>query len=84
MDTTHGADELGLCSHAWVACQAGAWGRYIRFCLGYGHIWKIQTSNGRQKYSTKPITLSHEEILTNRFLRVNCGTLQMRIAVSRE
>jgi hypothetical protein len=21
------------------ACQAGAWGRYIGFCLGYGHIW---------------------------------------------
>jgi hypothetical protein len=21
-----------------LACQAGAWGRYIGFCLGYGHI----------------------------------------------
>ena len=30
------------------------------------------------------VTLSHDEILTNGFLRVNRGTLQMRIAVSRE
>jgi len=83
MGTTHGAEELGLCSHG-LACQAGAWGRYIGFCLGYGHIWKIQTSKGRQKYSARLITLSHDEILTNGFLRVNRGTLQMRIAVSRE
>ena len=38
MGTTHGANELGLCPHG-HACQAGAWGRYIGFCLGYGHIW---------------------------------------------
>jgi hypothetical protein len=38
MGTTHGAEELGLCSHG-LACRAGAWGRYIGFCLGYGHIW---------------------------------------------
>ena len=37
MGTAHGAEELGLCSHG-LACQAGAWGRYIGFCLGYGHI----------------------------------------------
>jgi hypothetical protein len=30
--TAHGAEELGLCPHGLV-CQAGAWGRYIRFCL---------------------------------------------------
>jgi hypothetical protein len=35
--TAHGAEELGLCPHG-LACQAGAWGLYIRFCLGYGHI----------------------------------------------
>jgi hypothetical protein len=38
MGTVHGADELGLCPHG-LACQAGAWGLYIGFCLGYGHIW---------------------------------------------
>jgi hypothetical protein len=38
MGTAHGADELGLCPHG-LACQAGASGRYIGFCLGYGHIW---------------------------------------------
>jgi hypothetical protein len=29
MGTTHGAEELGLCSHG-HACQAGAWGRNHR------------------------------------------------------
>jgi hypothetical protein len=38
MGTAHGAEELGLCPHG-LACQAGAWGRYIGFCPGYGHIW---------------------------------------------
>jgi hypothetical protein len=38
MGTAHGAEELGLCPHR-LACQAGPWGRYIGFCLGYGHIW---------------------------------------------
>jgi hypothetical protein len=37
MGTTHGAEELGLCSHG-LACHASAWGRYMGFCLGYGHI----------------------------------------------
>ena len=83
MDTAHGAEELGLCPHG-LACQAGAWGRYIGFCLGYGHIWKIQTSIGRQKYFAAPITLAHDEILTNGFSRLKRGTLEMRIAVSRE
>jgi hypothetical protein len=45
---------------------------------------KIQTSNGRQKYSAKPINLAHDKILTNGFLRVNRETLQMQIVVSRE
>jgi hypothetical protein len=35
MGTAHGAEGLGLCPHG-LACQAGAWGRYIGFCLGYG------------------------------------------------
>ena len=56
----------------------------IGFCLGYGHIWKIQTNNGLQKYSAKPITLAHDEILTNEFLHLKRETLEMRIAVSRE
>ena len=74
MGTAHGAEELGLCSHG-LACQADAWGRYIGFCLGYGHIWKIQTNNGRQKYAVRPITLSHDEILTKLFLHLKRGTL---------
>jgi hypothetical protein len=85
MGTAHGAEELGLCSHG-LACQAGAWGRYIGFCLGYGHILEfgeIQYWEGRQKYSARYITLAHDEILTNGFLRLKRGTLEMRIAVSR-
>ena len=39
MGTAHGAEELGLCPHG-LACHAGARGRYIGFCLGYGHIGK--------------------------------------------
>jgi hypothetical protein len=81
MGTTHGAKELGFCPHG-LACQAGAWGHYIGFCLGYGHMWKIQTSNGRQKYSARPITLSYDGILTNGLLPVKRGTLEMRIVVS--
>jgi hypothetical protein len=38
MGIAHGAEELGLCPH-WVAFEAGAWGRYMRFCLGFGDIW---------------------------------------------
>ena len=45
---------------------------------------KRLTSNGRQKYSARPITLAHDEISTNGFLHVKGGTLQMQIAVSRE
>ena len=83
MGTAHGAEELGLCPHG-LACQAGAWGRYIGFCLGYGHIWKTYYELDLEKYSAKPITLAHDEILTNGFLRLKRGTLEMRIAVSRE
>jgi hypothetical protein len=63
---------------------AGAWGRYIGFCLRYGNIWKIQYWKGLQNYSAGPITLDHDEILTSKFLHLKRGTLQMRIAVSRE
>ena len=83
MGTAHGAEELDLCPHG-LACQAGAWGRYIGFCLRYGHIWKIQYWEVRQKYSAKLITLAHDEILATTFLHINCGTLQMQIAVLRE
>jgi hypothetical protein len=83
MGTAHGAEELGLCPHG-LACHTGARGRYIVFCLGYGHIWKIQTNNDRQKYSATPITLAHDDILTNGFLYSKRETLEMRIAVSRE
>jgi hypothetical protein len=37
-----------------------------------------------KKYSARPITLSHDGNLTNGLLRVKRGTLEMRIAVSRE
>jgi hypothetical protein len=37
-----------------------------------------------EKYSAKPITWAHDEILTNEFLRLKRGTLEMQIAVSRE
>jgi hypothetical protein len=83
MGTAHGAEELGLCPHG-LACQAGPRGRYIGFCLGYGHIWKTYYKLDLEKYSLKPITLAHDEILTNGFLRLKRGTLEMRIAVSRE
>jgi hypothetical protein len=82
MGTAHGANELGLCPHG-LACQAGV-GPPHRFCLGYGHIWKIQTRYGRQKYSARPITLSRDGILTNGLLRVKRGMLEMQIAVLRE
>jgi hypothetical protein len=74
MGTAHGAEELGLCPHG-LACQAGPSGRYIGFCIGYGHIWKIQYWEGRQKYFAKPITLAHDVILTNGFLSLNRETL---------
>jgi hypothetical protein len=48
MGTAHGAEELvGLCwvcSHG-LACHAGAWGRYIGFCQGIGHIWRKTKSD---------------------------------------
>ena len=60
MGTAHGAEELGLCSHG-LACQAGALGRYIGLCLGYGHIWtKIKSDPAGKKYSAKPIALSYD------------------------
>jgi hypothetical protein len=37
-----------------------------------------------EKYSARPITLSHNGIFTNGLLRVKRGTLEMRIAVSHE
>jgi hypothetical protein len=83
MGTAHDAEELGLCSHG-LACQAGAWGHYIGFCLGYDHIWRNGSLKRPGKYSARPITLFHDEILTNVFLHLKRGTLQMRIAVLRE
>jgi hypothetical protein len=76
MGTTHGAEELGLCPHG-LAYQAGAWGRYVGFCLGYGHIWKTyyEFELDLEKYYAKPITLAHDEILTNQFLLLNRETL---------
>jgi hypothetical protein len=44
----------------------------------------ILTNNDRQNYSASPITLAHDDILTNGFLHLKRGTLEMRIAVSRE
>jgi hypothetical protein len=74
MGTAHGAEELGLCTHG-LACQAGAWGRYIGFCLGYGHIPILKISGFFDRLS---ITLAHDEILTNGFLRRKRGTKARR------
>jgi hypothetical protein len=60
MGTTHSAEELGLCFHG-LACQAGAWGRYIGFCLGYGHrLEKRLIKNTCKNIFAKPITLLHD------------------------
>ena len=83
MGTAHGTEELGLCPHG-LACHAGARGRYIGFCLGYGHIWKTYYELDLKKYSAKPITLAHDEILTKKILDIKRGKLEMRIVVSRE
>jgi hypothetical protein len=60
----------------------------IGLCLlGYGHIGQksnvIRPANIFCEAHTM-VTLSHDDMLTNRFLRVSCGTLQMRIVVSRD
>jgi hypothetical protein len=65
MGTAHGAEELGLCPHG-LACQAGAWGRYMGFCLGYGHIWGNPNKYWPAKYFPAPITLAHDEIFDKR------------------
>jgi hypothetical protein len=38
LGTAYSAEVLGLCPMG-LPALAGAWGRYIGFCLGYGHIW---------------------------------------------
>ena len=56
MGTTYGTKELGLCSNG-DACQAGAWGLYIGFCIGYilNLVWpyldKIKSDPAGKKYS---------------------------------
>jgi hypothetical protein len=85
MSAAHGAEELGLCSHG-LACLCRRLGRYIGVCLGYGHIrTKFKSDPAGKKYNARPITLSHDGILTKGFLRLKRlkrGTLQMRFAVS--
>ena len=83
MGTTHGAEELGLCFHG-LASQDDARGRHHRVMPRVWPNLEIQTNKGRQKYSARLVTFCHDEILTNVFLLLNCGTLQMRIAVSRD
>ena len=84
MGTAHGAEELGLCPHG-LACQAGAWGRYQGVLPRiWPYLEKKYYKLNLEKYSTRPITLSHDGIVTNGLLRVKRGTLEMRIAVSRE
>ena len=73
MGTANGADELGLCPHG-LACPAGAWGRYIGFCPGYGHIWtKFKSDPAGKKYSARPITLC-----MMKFLQSDFGVLSVR------
>jgi hypothetical protein len=83
MGTAYSAEELGLCTHG-HACRAGSWGRYIGFCLGYGHI-------GQKSKVIRPAKMFCEahnfvpcDFLTNGRLYVKRGTLEMRIAVLRE
>jgi hypothetical protein len=75
--TPYGMMALAIISLAIrFASQAGAWGRYIGFCLGYGHIWKTYYELDLEKYSARPITLAHDEILTNGILLLKRGTLR--------
>jgi hypothetical protein len=76
MGTAHGAEELDLCFHG-RACQAGAWDRYIGFCLGYGRI-------GQKSKLKRPAKMFCEAHNFVPFSRLNCGALEMQIAVSRE
>jgi hypothetical protein len=48
MGTAHGAEELGLCPHG-LACQAGASGRYMGFCLRYGNDIKSKVIRPAEK-----------------------------------
>jgi hypothetical protein len=83
MGTAHGAEELGLCPHG-LACQAGAWGRYHTVLPRIWPYLEKYYGLNLEKYSARPITLSYDGILTNWFLRVKRGTLEMRIKISRE
>ena len=65
MGIAHGAEELRSCPHG-LASQAGAWGHNIGLCLGYGHIWNQYYGLNLEKYSARPITLSHDQILTTK------------------
>jgi hypothetical protein len=66
-------------------CVVGTWGRHQRVMpRTWPNVAKNQKWSGLQKYSARTIALSHDEILTNAFWPLNRGTLQMRIAVSRE
>ena len=74
MGTTLGAEELGLCPHG-LARQVAPGATTKGFASDMAIFEKRLTSNGRQKYSARPITLAHDEMLTNEFLNVYCGML---------
>ena len=75
MGTAHGAEELGLCPHG-LACPGRRLGPLHRVLP---RIWPYLAKNKKwsdlENYSAKPITLAHDDILTNGFLRLNRETL---------
>jgi hypothetical protein len=85
-------------SRFWFFCLYYSFGKSwpgVHICTGFdpnrkrvAYDWQGWTKISKviwpAKYFARLITFSHAEILTNWFVHVNGGTLQMRIAVSRE
>jgi hypothetical protein len=88
MGTAHGAEELGLWNHRGLCAGTTLEAATIHDHRVMPRIWPYLDENQRwsgvQKYFARLVTLSRDEILTNDFLLLNCGTLYMRIAVSCE
>ena len=79
MGTTHGAEELGLCSHG-LACQARAWGRYIGFYLRYGHIWpKIKSGLAGKNILLHCIQVYHGTKGKKKKIEQQIGHLEKRL-----
>jgi hypothetical protein len=81
MGTAHGAVPPWACL---LGQRLGPPHRVLPRIWPYVYLEKKYYGLNLEKYSARPITLSHGGILTNGMLRVKRGTLEMRIAVSRE